>query len=116
MTNLSTLATILNTKTSYTITQYPNAVASNGYNLIGPLPPFSRDLNVYFEEYLISILSTSIANLETAISAFLQVDSTHGTGHRYTNSGDPIWIDSILEAKNTSSLTAAIRFRVRWGI
>lgn len=116
MSHLSALSAILATKTSYTITSYPDVV-KEGYNLI-PITKIN-DIHPFIivESFWMHILKDTLANLETAIAKFQDVDSHQGTGYAYSGTAtDPIWIEVFLIDKTfgTNNFESIMKIEARW--
>ena len=116
MSNLSVVATILAAETSYTITQYPEDIVE-GYVLFPPIQ-WDRDTLTLTEAYIVHIKSTSLANLESAITKFLEADSNHPNGYVQANNAYPFWIETSIESKqwNETEFRALIRILARWSL
>lgn len=111
--HLSQIAVILAAETSLTITSWPNDVPI-GYVLF-PDPNFENDEKFLdHEQFHLYIKSTSLANLETAIGLFNNVDSLLPGGYKFSTAGQPIHIDMTRLTKDPEGFSSLFQVKGKW--
>lgn len=118
MSHISELGTDLATLTTLTITVYPEELALGEGYLLYPSPLLGppRAGTMYTEEYMVRIGSSSLANLETAITKFLNCDSYMSVGYKYATAGHATWLECTLYRKsyNVAEFFALIKIDARY--
>ena len=100
-------------ETSLTITSWPNDITT-GYVLYPNPDSENPDKFLDQEQYHLFIKSDSLANLETAIGLFNNVDSLLPEGYKFITASQPIWIDMTRLTKDPELFTALFLVKGKW--